>query len=369
MMRSLLASLLCLLDFATAASATVPPTTTEAPFHVGETMRAFHPAHDRHWRGAATQALVTRIWYPVDDQAPEQPHDIGAPGRPIFQGHPVAPDGALAATRITYPLLLLSHGTGGSADSLDWLGARLAADGYIVVGTNHPGNNALEPTTVDGFRLWWERAIDLSDVLDGVLTDPLFGPKIDKSRIGAVGFSLGGYTVLAVAGARIDPQAFEKFCASPDADPTCHPPEFNAVPGAGVRTGEVSPETAKSLARSTESFADGRVRAVFAIAPALGEAFDDRSFRDVRVPVSLLAGREDAVVPVATNIDRIKGLMPQAHRSILPGAGHYTFLDTCVPDMMDRLPLYCQDLEGVDRQSVHDETYAKVRNFFAEVIP
>ena len=72
-------------------------------------------------------------------------HDIGAPGRQIFQGHPIAADAALSSAQAKYPLLLLSHGTGGSADSLDWLGAGLAAAGYVVAGVNHPATTRSSP--------------------------------------------------------------------------------------------------------------------------------------------------------------------------------------------------------------------------------
>lgn len=71
--------------------------------------------------------------------------------RSSFRGHPVAIDAPLSRRRAKYPLLLLSHGTGGSADSLDWLGAALAAAGYVVAGANHPGNNVLELLTREGF--------------------------------------------------------------------------------------------------------------------------------------------------------------------------------------------------------------------------
>jgi hypothetical protein len=125
----------------------VPP-----PFQVGQTMRVFHPTELRHWRGAKTEALVTLIWYPTNSGF-AQPHEIGPPGHPILIGHPLVPQAPVATGR--HPLILLSHGTGGSADSLDWLGAALAERGYLVVGVNHPGNNALEPLTAAGFRLWW----------------------------------------------------------------------------------------------------------------------------------------------------------------------------------------------------------------------
>ncbi|RKE38808.1 putative dienelactone hydrolase [Paraburkholderia sp. BL23I1N1] len=353
------------------AGAAVPA--DHASWHVGEATRVFHPAVARHWREARTQALVTTIWYPADPARPEVAHDIGAPGHRLFHGHPAAVDAPLSSARATYPLLVLSHGTGGSADSLDWLASALAAEGYIVAGTNHPGNNALEPLTRDGFMLWWERATDASEVLDGVLADPMLGPHVDRDRIGAVGFSLGGYTVLELAGARTNLAAFERFCTSPEADAICHPPELARLhedPGAPpLMLAALSPETKASQARVGDSYRDPRIKAVFAIAPALGEAFDSTSLADVTIPVSLLAGMADVTAPVDTNIHRIAGLMPKASITMVPRASHYTFLDTCLPGAMERLATICKDDPGVDRDVVHAQTAQRAVDFFATALP
>jgi predicted dienelactone hydrolase len=351
----LAAALLGLLLLASGARAQV--------FHVGETTRQIVPARARDWRGAQTHALVTRIWFPVAATLPERPDPIGAPGHALFVGEPVA-RGPLASARRRYPLILLSHGTGGSAQSLDWLGAGLARAGYIVVGVNHPGNNALEqPYTSEGFLLWWERAADLTDALDAVLADPQFAGRIDEQRIGAIGFSLGGYTVLELAGARTKPGALQAFCVSPQADAVCHPPEADRIPGGWKMA--MTPETKASLARAGDSYRDPRVKAVFAVAPALGEAFAADSFTEVQVPVALLAGEADEIAPLGTNIRRFARFMPAAQVTLVPGAGHYTFLDVCSPAGTTELGELCQDRPGVDRAAVHALALDKARTFFA----
>ena len=78
-----------------------------------------------------------------------------------------------------------------------WLGTALARAGYIAVAVDHPGNNSNSKATVEGLALWWERAADLSDVLDGMLADQSFGPHIDAAHVAAAGYSLGGYTGMA----------------------------------------------------------------------------------------------------------------------------------------------------------------------------
>ncbi|WP_240161092.1 alpha/beta hydrolase [Burkholderia sp. Ax-1719] len=363
----LAAPLLCAHADESAAVVTRP-----APWHVGLGSRVVHPAVERNWRGATTRQLLTQVWYPVAPGTPETPREIGRPGDPIFRGQPVASDASLAGDAGTrFPLVLLSHGTGGSANDQDWLASALAAHGYIVAAVNHPGNNELEPLTREGFLLWWERATDLSNVLDALLADPQLGPHIDATRIGAAGFSLGGYTVLALAGARTDVNALEAFCRSPQADAICHPPEAKRLAGASSDASGASaphppptPEMRASFARSGDSYRDARVRAVFAIAPALGEAFDADAFKSVSIPVALLAGTADITVPPDTNVRRIAGFLPQASLTMVPGASHYTFLDTCLPVAAERLARICKDGPGVDRDAVHALAASEALAFF-----
>lgn len=198
-------------------------------------------------------------------------------------------------------------------------------------------------------------------------------PHVDRERIGAVGFSLGGYTVLEPAGARTNLQAFERFCTSPEADAICHPPEaarISDASGAALLTlDDLSPDTRASRARSAASYRDPRVKAVFAMAPVLGEAFDSASFADVTIPVSLMAGEADVTAPVATNIHRIAGLLHNAHVELVPGASHYTFMDTCLADVVAQLAGICQDGPGVDRDAVHALAADRAIRFFAATLP
>lgn len=320
---------------------------------VGIDERAFSPDRERHWRGAADHHLLTRIWYPSAGSSTAQRRTIGG----IFLGQPVSA-GAPFEEGARHPLLLLSHGTGGGADSLDWLAVSLAARGYIVAGVNHPGNNALGPLTWDGFTLWWERAADLTDVLDAMLEDPVFGPHIEANRIGAIGFSLGGYTVLSLAGGRTDRDAFLAFCASPERDAGCQPPEMK-------ESGPQPPANSVETARSGQSFKDGRVRAVLALAPALGEAFHAGSFEDVTAALALAGGDQDKIVPPASNIRRYASLLPKAHLTMIDGAGHYSLLDECVPGAV---PLLCDELPGVSRAAIHARVIELARGFFAETL-
>ena len=175
----------------------VAPAGAQTLFKVGVTTRQFVPAEPYEWRGDAKHTLATMIWYPADLGAEEKPRLLGPPGNPLFDGGQAATNAALAPTPAKFPLIVLSHGTGGTGGSLAWLGTALARAGYVAAAVDHPGNNAIDGYTVEGFTLWWERARDLGAVIDGMLADPTFMTRIDAQRIGAAGFSLGGYTVIA----------------------------------------------------------------------------------------------------------------------------------------------------------------------------
>ena len=85
-----------------------------------------------------------------------------------------------------------------------WLAETLASNGYIVAAVNNHGNTAAEPSyQLHGFMLWWERARDISVLIDRLVADPQSGAHIDRSRIGVAGFSLGGYTALAMVGEEV----------------------------------------------------------------------------------------------------------------------------------------------------------------------
>jgi predicted dienelactone hydrolase len=337
-------------------------------FEVGLSSRVFKSSHARNWRGAKTEAFVTTIWYPVSADASgvvEQPQVMGPPGSPLFLAGRAAVDAPLAAIPAKFPVVMLSHGTGGSAMQMAWLGTVLARHGYIAVAVNHPGNNALEPYTAEGFALWWERATDISDALDALMKDLEFGSRVDAARIGATGFSIGGYTVLELAGARTTQADFLAACEAEPSLPTCHVPEMRELGTTDQIIAKVGASSPESIARGGASYRDSRIRAVFAVAPAVGQAFRADAFREVSIPVAMVVGAADPIAPATANAAKFKKLMPQSELTILPGeVSHYTFLDTCTDAGKAKLAVYCADAKGVDRDTVHGTVADMAVSFF-----
>jgi predicted dienelactone hydrolase len=116
-----------------------------------------------------------------------------------------------------HPLILFSHGWSGCKTQSGHLMAAFAAQGMLVMAPDHEDNGC---TT--GLRLplprelltpetWTEdrypnRAQDITGLLAAAKSDARYGPLIDARRVALVGHSLGGYTMLGLAGAWPGPQ-------------------------------------------------------------------------------------------------------------------------------------------------------------------
>ncbi len=116
------------------------------------------------------------------------------------------------------PVLIFSHGMGGSKESLNWLGKSLAQEGYLCLFPTHLGsdNSLLDFSDglEKGFRRFRQSFLGMMDNLDrpldvlfllDVLKDlekdrPEWKGRIDLSQIGLVGHSFGAFTVLTLVG-------------------------------------------------------------------------------------------------------------------------------------------------------------------------
>jgi predicted dienelactone hydrolase len=115
-------------------------------------------------------------------------------------------------------LILLSHGIGGSELSHGRLAEGLARAGYLVAALRHPGDNWQDHTLVQSRAAAYfsTRPRQVSAVLDALLNDPQWKDRISRDaqgpKIGALGHSAGGYTVLALAGGTPDLARLARHC-------------------------------------------------------------------------------------------------------------------------------------------------------------
>ena len=133
--------------------------------------------------GAPDRTLVTEIWYPS-----------------VVHGNVEHPDAAIALTGGAFPLIVRAHGFSAFRDDSRYLMRQLASWGYIVVAPDFPLSNLYAPGGAVVSDVG-EQAGDLSFLIDTYVaanadSASFFFGRIDTDKIGALGHSLGGATVL-----------------------------------------------------------------------------------------------------------------------------------------------------------------------------
>jgi predicted dienelactone hydrolase len=250
-----------------------------------------------------------------------------------------------------FPLILLSHGEGGTRLSHHDLATDLARRGFIVVTVTHPGDSDRDPGAWRSDRVLVAREYDLRAALDAVLADPVLGSHVDRDRIGVAGFSLGGYTALLIAGARPDFSRFSTYCGDTGAAPaTCA-------------------EGPPLIRQGLGFFRDERVKTAYLMAPGPGYFFTREGLADVRIPVHIDDPAEDKMLVRPFAAERIRDLLPEPPEyARVAGAGHYVYLAPCPEPVREKTPQLCTDPPGFDRAGFHLELATEMADFFRRTL-
>jgi predicted dienelactone hydrolase len=155
------------------------------------------------------------------------------------------------ASGLISPVILVSHGIGGSKASGNWVGKFLASHGYVCIFMTHYGSDTSLLDSTGGLqenikrlqdslkdpRNTINRPLDVTRVLDWLeqtgSTLPALKGRIDLKRIGLTGHSFGGFTTLASAGgyAQVSRKQFGRTFSDP------RPRAFLAMSPPGPRPG------------------------------------------------------------------------------------------------------------------------------------
>jgi predicted dienelactone hydrolase len=210
----------------------------------------------------------------------------------------------LPATTAAAPVLLFSHGLGGSRENSAYLGDHWAARGYVVVAMQHVGSDesvwkGMRPVqaiaamkraaSAENLML---RLADVPAVIDQLArwhatrNHPLFG-RLDLAHVGMSGHSFGAITTQGVSG--------------------------QTMPGRGTQ------------------FTDSRIRAAVIFSPSTPRAGSaGQAFGKVTVPWLLMTGTEDTSpigdIDVADRLAVYPALPPASkYELVLDGAQHSAF--------------------------------------------
>jgi dipeptidyl aminopeptidase/acylaminoacyl peptidase len=176
------------------------------------------------------------------------------------------------------PLVVFPHGGPAAADTLqfDWWAQAMAAQGYAVLQPNYRGSTVTQGHLEAGFGEWGRKM--QTDLSDGV-RDLAKQGVIDPKRVCIVGASYGGYA--ALAGVTLDPGVYR--CA---------------VSVAGLSDlRRFRDWTADNKVSQSERYWDRFMGVTDKKGASLHEISPIEHIAAVNVPVLLIHGRDDTVVP------------------------------------------------------------------------
>ncbi|MCR8557043.1 hypothetical protein KXD93_05295 [Mucilaginibacter sp. BJC16-A38] len=313
--------------------------------NIGE--RTFHYKDEKRNR-----PVVTEVWYPTTDTLTQKDNGF-SPFIKITTVH----NGKLPDSKL--PLVFISHGAGGNRLTLEWLADKLVQNGFIVAAVDHYGNT-FDHSTPEGFLEPWERPQDISFALTSLLKDAEFGKVIDEKRLGMSGFSIGGYTTLALAGAEINVDVLKAYYKSPKGNREINIPEFP-----GLLNYIDKPEIRQSF-DNAPPLKDLRFKAFFAMSPASGQGFVNRDqVKKITDPVYIVTAQADSIAPAATNAFVYHQLIAKSKYYVVKGkVGHYVFLNEAVDQLKKEEPKFFDDDPSVSRRQVHEEVSQMAADFF-----
>lgn len=234
------------------------------------------------------------------------------------------PDGEMANGK--FPLVVISHGGGGSHLLYRVVAQYLAENGYAVAMPEHHGNNRNDNSLEGQNKNITLRTKHIHLVIDTLLSDPELAPHIDSEHIFMIGHSMGGCTALAVAGAVPWSEQWEQI------EVTC----------------------------------DERVKALVLFAPAAEWFQHPDSFNNIDLPILVYSAEHDKLTPywqVELIKQNVKNPALVSIRMVKNG-GHLSFLAPFPENMQNPNFPPSQDPDGFDRAAFHERLKIEIFGFF-----
>jgi predicted dienelactone hydrolase len=258
----------------------------------------------------------------------------------------------------TFPLVLISHGAGGNAGQFGWIASELARNGYVVVLPNHPGTTSGNASVQAAVRVW-ERPQDITAVLDHMTSHEDEFAYIDLDNIAVVGFSAGGYTALALSGARVDPDRLQRFCDGSDHGMSdC---AFLSHFGVDLHELDLSP--------AAQDLRDTRIKMGVIVDPGIISTLTAESLSTIDIPLFVINLGTNESVPDGVHALDAAQHIPNAKHLFIPDAAHFSFLAECKergPDILEKEgepDQLCIDAGGRSRGELHNDLARRVNSY------
>lgn len=266
-----------------------------------------------HSQARGTDLDVT-VWYPAraGGSSVTQGESVFFVGTPALRDAPLS-DG-------TFPVVLLSHGVGlaGYAQALSWMAVPLAQQGFVVVAPTHPGNGGPHKSAAQTMQLWLKPA-DITESLNALEKDSFFAKQLDTGKVGVLGLSMGGYTALAMAGARIVPDRLAHYCDTDASNPSL----CQWVRQSGV---DLHAMDMRDVGRDNT---DPRVQFAMAIDPGPVDVLDVSSLGGISIPVALVNLGRPGHIPSTVDASTVAKHIPNAAYAVIEDASHFSMFAEC----------------------------------------
>ena len=209
--------------------------------------------------------------------------NFNSPDRPLipftFNGR-AAREAAVFPSNAPYPLIIVSHGYTGSRYLMTYLTENLASKGYVVVAIDHTDSTFRDAAAFHSTLL--NRSLDdlfVLNEMERLSTEPdsFLQGLVDVNTTGLIGYSMGGYGALNVAGGGYSSQALQLF----------------SMVSQGSRALEKRMLGNEAFINSFDS----RIKAVVALAPWGMErgVWDAEGLARIKIPTFFVAGSKDDI--------------------------------------------------------------------------
>ena len=195
------------------------------------------------------------------------------------------------------PIVIISHGFGAIKQNFGFIAQHLASYGFVVFVPEHIGSDLSYRQTYLQGRLntllspieFISRPQEISFLINRleelVASDSQWAKLLNLEQIGVMGDSLGGTTVLSLAGAKIDYARLIKTCA-----------QDNVI----LNFSLYLQCRAQYLPPKNFNLADPRIKAALAAHPLASGIFGPEGMSTIDIPLLMTAGSQDLVAPVVT---------------------------------------------------------------------
>ena len=196
------------------------------------------------------------------------------------------------------PLIVVVQGFGAPPDTYGYVAEQLASYGYAVASIEHIGTNLADRLAFPNGELsGWinptefvSRPLDITHLLDKlenlVATDRQWSAKLNLEQVGVFGYSFGGYSALATAGAEIN---HSRLAAE------CNREGLNTVLSFYFQC------QAQHLPPINFNIRDSRIKAVLSLYPLTNPIFGQEGMSKIDIPTMIVTGSNDTTVPPVQN--------------------------------------------------------------------